>query len=203
MESIITWISSYAHFSHYLIFGCILLTGLNIPLSIDVLIIAGATIASQIVPEKIFHIFFAILAGCYVAAMIAYWTGRIFGPKLVKIKLLSRLFSKERMQKVDNFYKKYGAWTLILGRFIPFGVRNAIFMSAGMSGMTFNRFLLIDALGCTLWCTKTFFLFYFLGAYYEKILVLLKTSFLYLLPLLVLGLLSFFLYRRRRKTKSA
>jgi membrane-associated protein len=203
MEGIITWITNSASFAHYLIFGCILLTGLNIPLSIDVLIIAGATLASQVVPGKIFHIFFAILTGCYIAAMIAYWTGRIFGPKLTKIKFLASLFSKERMQKVDSFYKKYGAWTLILGRFIPFGVRNAIFMSAGMSGMTFNRFLLIDALGCTLWCTKTFFLFYFLGTYYEKILHVAKTSFLYLLPVIALGLLSFFLYRSKRKPKNA
>jgi len=201
MESLISWITECAPHAHWLIFGCIILTGFNIPMSIDVLIIAAATLASQVAPDKIYHLFFAILAGCYLAAMIAYWTGRIFGPKLAKIKFLSKLLSPERIDKVDRFYKKYGVWTLIVGRFIPFGVRNAIFMTAGMSRMSFNRFLLIDALGCTLWCTKTFFLFYFLGHYYETILHVIKTSFLYILPILGLGILGYFLYRKRKSTQ--
>lgn len=201
MEWLIAKIVTYAPIAHWIIFACILLTGLNIPFSIDVFIIAAATLATTVVPENTYHLFFCILLGCYCAAIISYWMGRLLGPKLFKVRFLSKILSPERMQKVNRFFEKYGAWALIIGRFIPFGVRNALFMSSGMSRMPFGKFLLIDAIGCTLWCIKTFLLFYFLGHYYETLIAIFKTSFLYLIPAAILGGLGYFFYRKWKRSK--
>jgi membrane protein DedA with SNARE-associated domain len=198
MERLIAWITECAPYAHWLIFGAIVLTGFSIPLSIDLIIAAGAMLAAQVVPENMYRIFFAILIGCYCAAIIAYWLGRLFGRKLVKVQPIARLFSQKRLDKVERFYAKYGVWTLIIGRFIPLGVRNVIFMSAGMSNMSFGRFLCIDALGATLWCTKTFLLFYFLGNFFEPLMAIAKRYALYVIPVLLCGSVGFFLYKRSR-----
>ena len=44
-----------------------------------------------------------------------------------------------------GFYKKYGALTLVIGRFIPFGVRNAIFLTSGISKMPFAKFFIFHS----------------------------------------------------------
>ena len=50
------------------------------------------------------------------------------------------MVSPERVAKVASFYQKYGVWTLVVGRFIPFGVRNALFLTAGIGKMSPVRF---------------------------------------------------------------
>jgi hypothetical protein len=55
------------------------------------------------------------------------------------------------MDKVKKFYEKKGVFAFIIGRFIPFGVRNALFMSSGMSRLPFYQFVLWDAIACAAW----------------------------------------------------
>ena len=73
------------------------------------------------------------------------------------------MVSPEKVDKLGGFYKKYGVFTLLFGRFIPFGVRNGLFLTAGLTKMNFFKFALTDLLACTISCTLFFNLYYKFG----------------------------------------
>ena len=175
METLIAWITEHASHAHFFIFFAILLAGFNIPISADLLILTSAILAATIIPEHTIHLYLAVFLGCYFSSWIAYWLGRLAGNKLAKFRWFSKLLSEERLAKTQKFYEKHGLITLLVGRFIPFGVRNCIFMTTGMSKLSFTKFILWDFIACLTWSLVTFSLFYKLGENYQFVYTHLKT----------------------------
>jgi membrane-associated protein len=201
METIMTFITEHAHHAHWFVFFAIILAGLNIPISIDLILLMSAFLAAVIIPEHTVYLFLSCILGCWFSACAAYWVGRLLGPQLCKIRFFARLINVERLGKMKAFYTKYGMRTLIVGRFIPFGVRNCIFMSSGMSKMHFGKFILIDAIACSLWCSIAFSIFYFLGQNYQVIWHYLKTFNLLVFGAFSVTVIVFLWYKSRKKTK--
>jgi membrane-associated protein len=169
MLYLIEFLSAHASQAHWFILIGLLLAGFNIPISIDVLLIIAALLSAKFVPEHTFLLYSFLLLGSLLSACISYTLGRTLGLKLAKWKLFKPFLSDSRVGKLRNFYKKYGVLAFIIGRFIPFGVRNCLFMSSGLSKMPFHRFLLQDLLGCFIWVTTFFTLFYHIGQNFEVI----------------------------------
>lgn len=169
MDTLIQFVQKNSDIAHYVLFGAALLAGLSIPISIDLLMIIGATLAATLIPEHFYHLFFALFLGCALSAWIAYWMGRLLGRKLLNLRLFAKLFSPKRMRKIEVFYKKRGILALGLGRFIPFGVRNGLYMTSGMSRMSFPKFAIVDGLACFIWSSLSFLLYYTLGKNIETL----------------------------------
>ena len=141
MQEVIQIIQSNIEYAHFIIFGTLLLAGLNIPVSEDAMLFIAALLASGN-PEYLPHLFMGVYLGAYFSDLICYTLGRVLGPKLFSIKFLAGMAPPERIDKISAYYDKYGVMTLILGRFIPFGVRNALFLTAGLGKMNFTKFAL-------------------------------------------------------------
>lgn len=199
MESFIQWIIQHAHQAHWLIFPIILLAGLNVPISVDLIILAAAFLAATVVPEHTLLLYLSIFLGCYFSACLSYWVGRIVGEKLCRFSWFSKLLPESRLNKANRFYQKYGFWTLLLGRFIPFGVRNCIFMTAGMSRLNFGKFVLWDLFACLVWSSSTFYLFFTLGQNYQVVWHYVKTFNLLIFAAFSVTLIAFIWYKRRKK----
>ncbi len=162
-------------YTHFISFGLLLLAGLNLPISEDVVFIISASIAATLAPENRYLIF----AGCFLGAMcsdiIAYCIGRyginriLSSRSLIKLKLIHPEKMERRIQKAVDYFDRYGGKTIFFGRFIPFGIRNAIFMTCGIIRMNPLKFFLIDvsALVCT--STILFTLGYTFGNKYEDL----------------------------------
>lgn len=202
MDSIVNFIAAHSSFAPWMVFGLILLAGFNIPISIDVIMVLTAFLAATIIPEHTAVLFVSVLFGTYFSAMICYWMGRTIGVKLLKIRYFSKLLPKERLEKVGKFYEKYGLLTLLIGRFIPFGIRNCIFMTTGMSKANFRKFILRDALACTLWASICFFVFFRLGQNYELLLSKVKTLNLYIFLAFGVTVITLVCYKKYRKKHS-
>ena len=202
MEHLTEIISHHAHSAHWYIFIAIILAGFNIPFSADLLILLAAVLAATIVPENTMILFLSVLVGCYLSAMCAYWMGRLLGSTLSRWSFFSKLVSPQRLTKIKHFYEKYGFLTLLLGRFIPFGVRNCIFMSSGMSKLHFGKFILMDALACTLWCSTFFYLFFTLGQNHEVVWHYLKTFNLLIFAAFSVTVIGLIWYKSRKKTRT-
>jgi|HubBroStandDraft_4_1064222.scaffolds.fasta_scaffold187897_2 membrane-associated protein len=202
MEYVTEIIVRHAHHAHWYIFAAIILAGFNIPFSADLLILAAAILAATVVPEHTWPLFLSILFGCYFSAMCAYWLGRLIGTALVRKKFFAKLLDAQRLSRLKLFYEKYGLWTLVIGRFIPFGVRNCIFMSSGMSKLHFGKFILMDALACAIWCSTCFYLFFTLGKNYETIWYYLKTFNLAIFAAFSVTVIGFIWYKNRKKKSS-
>ncbi|HXF28837.1 MAG TPA: DedA family protein, partial [Chlamydiales bacterium] len=154
----------------------LMLAGFSLPVSEELMLVVGGVMASSIIPEHTFHLFFAVFLGCYFSDWIAYWLGRLMGSRLYHVKWLQFALSEKRVKRLAHFYERYGFLTLFFGRFIPFGVRNGIFMTAGVGKMHFGKFALIDAIGCLFFSASLFYLAYSFGQNYETLCQLIQVS---------------------------
>ena len=176
IESMAQWLTVHAEYAPFFVFGLLLLTGCSLPISEDALVIASGVLASTVMPEQTIPLFAAVFLGSYLSDWIAYWIGRLLSTKLTRVPFLKRALSIERRHIVERFFHRYGVLTLFIGRMIPFGVRNSVFMAAGAGGMRFGRFLLGDCLGCLLFSSAVFFLAFRAGENYGSLNRLLSST---------------------------
>lgn len=186
-----------------IIFILILLGGANIPISIDIVMIATAFIAANFFPEKAFFFFMVFLIACLISAWIAYSLGRFVGRRLITGTWMRKLISEAKLEKAENFYKKFGFWAFIIGRFIPFGVRNCLFMSSGIARMPFYRFVLFDAVACTLWAAPFYYLLLRLGQNIDVLQNHLKVINLTLFVAFSVTVITFICYKVIKRKRSA
>lgn len=78
-----------------------------------------------------------------------YAIGRHFGPRVFQWEN-SKFFNKDAFEKAHAFYEKYGGFTLIAARFMPFLRTFAPFV-AGVAQMTRRKFTFYDVTGGALW----------------------------------------------------
>ena len=179
----------------WVIFGLLLLAGFNIPVSEDGMLLISALLAFKN-PNHLMPLFFGVYAGAYCSDLICYTLGRTLGPKIFEIDFFKNMMSKERMDKINSFYSKYGVITLIFGRFIPFGVRNALFLTAGLGKMNFKKFALSDLLACTISCTTFFTLYYKFG---KEITDIIKKGNIILFSVAALAIIYLLLKKKKAK----
>ena len=153
------------------------------------MLFVSANLAAQY-PDHLGKLFLGVFLGAYLSDLIAYSLGRKFGPKLQKIKIFANSFQPRKIDKIKSYYEKYGVITLILGRFIPFGVRNALFMTAGLSKMRFFKFASSDLLACTISVSTFFSLYYYIGPsvihYVKRFNILIFLIFVIIVLILIL-----------------
>ncbi len=199
MDSIINFIFSHAPHAHYIIFGSMILAGFNLPISEDFMIIVSAILASTVIPENAPIIFMWLFLGCYISDWIVYWIGRLLGPKLLEMQWFRKTVSKKRLGQIQRFYRKYGFYTLLIGRFIPFGVRNCLFLTAGMSKMKFSKFVISDGIACFASNLTLFMIVFTLGKNYEAIFPHLKTINIFIFVAFLVTIITFICYYKKKK----
>ncbi len=197
MENIIEFINIHVAWAPLIIFGLLILAGFNLPVSEDLMLFTSAVLAANN-PQYLFPLLLGVFAGAYLSDLIAYWLGRTLGPKLWNIKLFAKMVSTDKITMISNYYDKYGVLTLIFGRFIPFGVRNALFISAGLGKMNFFKFSMSDLLACIISTAVYFPLYYFYG---ESVIHYIKQGNIIIFTLATIILITI-LIRKRKQSRS-
>jgi len=174
IQSILTFICAHAHHAHWIIFGLLMLAGLSFPISEDILLLTGGAIASTCIPDQTLHLYTWIYFGCYLSAWEAYWIGRLLGPRLYTIRPFKYIITPERLDVLRHYYAKFGVFTFIVGRFVPGGIRNALFMSSGLTKMPFHLFILRDGLACLISTSTIFTIGFHFGENIEIIIYTVK-----------------------------
>ncbi len=163
INTIIESIDSNIAYSPIVFFSLLILAGLNVPISEDAIVLMGGILSSR-KNEYTVLIFLGIFWGAYLGDIISFYIGKLMGNKLFKNKKDNNL-----LDKINYYYGQYGVLTLFIGRFIPFGVRNAIFISAGMGNMKSNLFIVSDFFATLLSIMVYFTLSFKLGQSFEII----------------------------------
>ena len=162
MDSILAFFSSYISYWPLVCFSALFLAGFNLPISEDVLIVMSALIAYEdralLIPNYI-----ALYAGIYISDIICYWMGRLIGQGVLKIKFFTKALSKSKMDFLSKKLEKHGFLTFIVTRFIPFGMRNALFMTSGFTMLPFPKFMLFDSIAAFLSSITLYSLVLFIG----------------------------------------
>jgi membrane-associated protein len=78
-----------------------------------------------------------------------YTIGRMVGPKVFQWEQ-SRWFNRRAFDQAHAFYEKYGGFTIVAARFMPFLRTFAPFV-AGVAQMTRSKFTFFDVAGGGLW----------------------------------------------------
>lgn len=201
MESALSLICEHAHHAHWLVFFLLLLAGLNVPISSDVIILTAGAIASTCIPEHAYSLYAFIYVGYALAAWEAYWIGRLLGPQLYRFRWLSHVITPTRLEKLRHYYAKYGLLTFIVGRFIPGGVRNAMFMSSGLIKMPFHLFILRDGLAAFISSLFLFSVGFIFGEHIEEVKYYFYRYAEIILALGCLGIVCAFAYFRYKKKR--
>jgi len=156
-------VSSYGALTYGLLFAIIFAeTGLVIApfLPGDSLLFATGAIAS-LGSLNIWFVTLLLLIAAILGDTVNYWIGHFFGRKIVdhpKIKFINQ----EHIDKTEQFFKKHGAKTIILARFVPI-VRTFAPFVAGVGSMHYSTFISYNIIGGILWVVSFTTLGYFFG----------------------------------------
>ncbi len=125
----------------------------------SLLFIAGTVVATT---GLNLHLLIALLiAAAILGDSVNYAIGHYIGPKVFD-RQDSRWFKQEYLRRTQAFYDKYGAVTIIIGRFVPI-VRTFAPFLAGVAGLRYGRFLAYNVIGGVVWVTTLVYAGYLFG----------------------------------------
>jgi membrane protein DedA with SNARE-associated domain len=76
-------------------------------------------------------------------------------------------------------------------------------MTSGMSKLHFGKFIFMDAIACTLWCSSAFYLFFTLGQNYETVWHYVKNFNLFIFAAFSVTVIGIIWYKSRKKTRTS
>ncbi len=126
----------------------------------DSLLFAAGAIAA-LGSLNVWFIVLILAVAAILGDTVNYWIGHFLGRKIVdhpKIKFINQ----EHIDKTEQFYKKYGAKTIILARFVPI-VRTFAPFVAGVGSMHYSTFILYNIVGGVAWVSAFTVLGYYFG----------------------------------------
>lgn len=130
------------------------------------LFLAGMFVATGRLDVGILTMVIGLIFAASAGNFVGYWFGYRTGPLLYKRK--DTLFFKKRYLKVaELYYRKQGAFALIMGRFVPI-VRTFAPIFAGVVRLDIKRFAFFNLVGAALWISSLTLIGYFLGREFEN-----------------------------------
>ena len=193
-------LSQYVQFYPLAALAGLFLAGCNIPLSEDLIIITGALIC-QARPGLLVPSLMAIYVGVIGSDFFSYHIGVLIRKGAIKAKTIAILLSPENLERVHRHLDRHGFLTFIICRFIPFGVRNTLFMASGFLGLPPRRFALYDIIAALISTNTIFFLAWHFGDDVRNPIRVAGIALSVLVGLSVLALLVRLLVRRFPLTK--
>ncbi len=150
------------------VFLGIVATGIGLPISEELPVVVGGLLVGLEQAR-----WWLMLPTCIIAVIIGdgflYGIGRFFGPRLLQHPFLKkRLLPPERLQRIKDNFNRHGVKILLFARLTP-GIRAPIFLTAGITHLSFLRFLLADAIYAIPGVSLLFFLGY---AFTERMVTL-------------------------------
>lgn len=137
-----------------------------------------------------------IAVGCAIAGdTVGYEVGRLFGPFLLRHRPLKGRRSVERTREL---IQTRGAIGVFLGRFVAV-FRALVPGIAGLSGMSYRRFLVANAAGGLIWGLAYTFAGYAVGKAYAKVITFGSYVSGTILGLAAIAVVIFVVWRRRRE----
>ena len=129
------------------------------------LFLSGMFVATGMLDVNIYVLVLALIVAAVSGNFTGYWFGKKTGPMLYKRKD-TFFFKKKFLISAEKYYRKQGAFALIMGRFVPI-VRTFAPIIAGVVKLDMRKFALYNISGAVIWIGSLTFLGYFLGKKFE------------------------------------
>lgn len=147
----------------------------------SLLFATGALVAGSILDVNVMAL--VVITAAILGNIVNYTIGHFFGEQLFRDPN-SKIFRRDYLQKAQDFYARHGGKTIVMTRFVPI-VRTFAPFAAGMSAMTYKRFMVYNVVGALLWVG----LFLYAGYYFGNLPIVRKNFTLLIFGILILSVL--------------
>lgn len=134
----------FTQYGYLAVFLVLLACGFGVPIPEDITLLAGGVI-SGLGHTNIYVMLVVSMLGVLAGDGVIFFLGKIYGQRILKFRPVARIMTPKRYAQVQEKFDRYGNWVLFVARFLP-GLRTPIFMTAGMSGVSVWRWLLMDGM---------------------------------------------------------
>jgi membrane protein DedA with SNARE-associated domain len=154
------------HYGYWAVAALVMIEDFGIPLPGETTLLAAAFFAST-GRLNIMAVFIVALLAAVLGNCIGYAIGAYGGRPLVEHFGKYVFLSPSRLKKAEAYFNAHGGGVVIVARFIE-GLRQLNGIIAGISTMTWRRFVLFNSLGAVLWVACWSAIGYFGGHYIVK-----------------------------------
>jgi len=189
-------VSLLGRFTYLAILAVLCAAGLGAPISEDLVLLVSGALAARDVTD--FRMSLAVgYGGVVLGDLLIHQWGRRLGPRAYEHRIVRKVLSVEKQEKLRAHFARHGGLTVIVGRHTP-GLRAPIFFLSGASGVGIWKFLVCDALSAAVTVPVVVALGYYFGEHLDDVRARMHQV-EYLAAAAVLLLLAGWLYLRRRK----
>jgi len=125
----------------------------------SLLFVAGALAGAGLLNIEVLLVSLVIAA--VLGDSVNYWIGHTTGMKVLDLKC--SFVKKEHLQTTHEYFEKYGGFTIVIARFVPF-IRTFAPFLAGVGKMSYRWFLSYNILGGALWISAFALTGFFFGS---------------------------------------
>ena len=180
--------------------AAVFLENLFPPIPSEVILPLAGFVAAQgrmTLAEAIFGATIGSVAGALALYGVACWIG---AERLRRLFDWMPLTCADDIDKADRWFARYGSTAVLIGRVIPI-VRSLVSIPAGVARLRLGRFIILTALGSTVWNTILVLTGYLLGSNWCSVLGFLD-RFQIIVAFVLAGLLVWWLIARIRDLAS-
>jgi membrane protein DedA with SNARE-associated domain len=179
------------HYGYVLIFIVAFLNNLGVPLPGETILLGAGFVLGK-TADSLWQPVLAGTVACFLGGICAFWLGRRLGQGSVE-KIHWLHLTPERVKWPEQFFKRHGARTVFIARFIFLFPPVVVNLLAGMSKMPWRTFLFCNLTGSAAYATTYILIGYFFGKKCKLLEAWLGPTALYLIlagiVLVVLGMI--------------
>jgi membrane protein DedA with SNARE-associated domain len=222
------WLNWFlVHFTYVALVILLVIAGTGVPLPEDIPLITGGYLCSQNGPiakanlqdtnadgvpdhphrrvPDLYLMMVAGMIGVLAGDSVVFSIGRKgLESNSFIARHLRKVMHSRRREKVERHFARHGDLTIFAGRFLP-GFRSIIFAFAGLSKMSYIRFIAIDGLAAAISVPTFVFLGYYFAQQFTLMLIYIRHIKHIVIPVAVVclaGAAALYYVRRRRQTPS-
>lgn len=139
----------------------------------------GALAATDSSPLNVAVLILLMIIAAILGDAVNYSIGHYLGPRVFRWEK-SWLLNKKHLLYAQDFYQRWGSWTIVLCRFVPI-VRTFGPFVAGIGNMQYRKFAIFNVTGAVLWVVSLT-----LAGYWFGNLPFVKSNFSYVIMAIVL-----------------
>ncbi len=185
--------------AYLLLFGSAYIENIFPPIPGDTVTIVGAYLVGRGI-LNFWGVYVATTLGSVLGFMTLFSIAFYVEKKVIE-KYQPRWITRAHIDRVENWFRKYGYGVIVLNRFLS-GARSVISLVAGLSKMPPLIVLILSLISCAIWNGILIYLGAMLGQNWERIITALKIYNQWVLLILISALLVWLLLRYLRKRKA-
>jgi membrane protein DedA with SNARE-associated domain len=167
------------HYGYVLVFIVAFLNNLGVPLPGETILLGAGFVLGK-TADSLWQPMVAGTAACILGGICAFWLGRRLGRgSLEKIRWLH--LTPERLKWPEQLFKRHGAKTVFIARFIFLFPPVVVNLLAGMSKMSWRTFLFYNLTGSAAYAASYVLIGYFFGKQWKLLEAWLGPTALYLI----------------------